>query len=63
MSLFGSMTFLPLYLQVVKSSTPTEVGSVVTADGRTHADFGLLATSTHQQIGRYRIFSPFLARW
>ena len=25
-SLFGSVTFLPLYLQVVKGSTPTEAG-------------------------------------
>ncbi len=26
MSLFGSVTFLPLYLQVVKEATPTEAG-------------------------------------
>ncbi|MGB3253438.1 MDR family MFS transporter [Buttiauxella gaviniae] len=56
MSLFGSMTFLPLYLQVVKSSTPTEAGiQLLPLMG------GLMLTSIISgriisKIGRYRIF-------
>lgn len=56
MSLFGSMTFLPLYLQVVKSSTPSEAGmQLLPLMG------GLMLTSIISgriisRIGRYRIF-------
>lgn len=56
MSLFGSMTFLPLYLQVVKSSTPSQAGmQLLPLMG------GLMLTSIISgriisRIGRYRIF-------
>lgn len=56
MSLFGSMTFLPLYLQVVKFSTPSEAGmQLLPLMG------GLMLTSIISgriisKIGRYRIF-------
>lgn len=56
MSLFGSVTFLPLYLQVVKAATPTEAGmQLLPLMG------GLLATSIVSgriisRTGRYRIF-------
>ena len=55
-SLFGSMTFLPLYLQVVKNSTPSEAGmQLLPMMG------GLMLTSIVSgrlisKIGRYRIF-------
>ncbi|WP_448310726.1 MDR family MFS transporter [Pantoea sp. PGP6] len=56
MSLFGSVTFLPLYLQVVKGSTPTEAGlQLLPLMG------GLLTTSIISgriisKTGRYRLF-------
>ncbi|SFI42576.1 drug resistance transporter, EmrB/QacA subfamily [Collimonas sp. OK307] len=56
MSLFGSVTFLPLYLQVVKNSTPSEAGmQLLPLMG------GLLTTSIIggqiiSKIGRYRYF-------
>ncbi len=56
MSLFGSMTFLPLYLQVVKFSTPSQAGmQMLPLMG------GLILTSIISgriisKIGRYRIF-------
>lgn len=56
MSLFGSVTFLPLYLQVVKGSTPTEAGlQLLPLMG------GLLVTSIVSgriisRTGRYRLF-------
>lgn len=56
MSLFGSVTFLPLYLQVVKGSTPTEAGlQLLPLMG------GLLITSIASgriisRTGRYRLF-------
>ncbi|HWX03836.1 MDR family MFS transporter [Collimonas sp.] len=56
MALFGSVTFLPLYLQVVKNSTPSEAGmQLLPLMG------GLLATSIIggqiiSKIGRYRYF-------
>ncbi len=56
MSLFGSVTFLPLYLQVVKGSTPTEAGlQLLPLMG------GLLVTSIVSgriisRTGRYRMF-------
>ncbi|MCS2162347.1 MFS transporter [Scandinavium sp. H11S7] len=56
MSLFGSVTFLPLYLQVVKSATPTEAGlQLIPLMG------GLLVTSIISgrlisRTGKYRLF-------
>jgi len=56
MSLFGSVTFLPLYLQVVKGATPTEAGlQLLPLMG------GLLTTSIISgriisKTGRYRLF-------
>ena len=56
MSLFGSVTFLPLYLQVVKSATPTEAGlQLIPLMG------GLLLTSiisgrAISRTGKYRIY-------
>lgn len=56
MSLFGSITFLPLYLQVVKNATPTEAGmQLLPLMG------GLLLTSIISgriisRTGRYRLF-------
>jgi EmrB/QacA subfamily drug resistance transporter len=55
-SLFGSVTFLPLYLQVVKGHTPTESGLLMTP-----MMAGLLATSIVSgyiisRTGRYRRF-------
>lgn len=56
MALFGSVTFLPLYLQVVKNSTPSEAGmQLLPLMG------GLLVTSIIggqiiSKIGRYRYF-------
>lgn len=56
MSLFGSVTFLPLYLQVVKEATPTQAGlQLIPLMG------GLLLTSIFSgrvisKTGRYRLF-------
>ncbi|QGY31639.1 MDR family MFS transporter [Pantoea cypripedii] len=56
MSLFGSVTFLPLYLQVVKASTPTQAGlQLLPLMG------GLLVTSivsgrVISRTGKYRLF-------
>jgi EmrB/QacA subfamily drug resistance transporter len=55
-SLFGAMTFLPLYLQVVKNSTPTEAGMQLLP-----MMCGLTATSIASgriisRIGKYRMF-------
>ncbi|MEM6049969.1 MDR family MFS transporter [Erwinia sp. P7711] len=56
MSLFGSVTFLPLYLQVVKAATPTQAGmQLLPLMG------GLLTTSVISgriisKTGRYRLF-------
>ncbi|VFS61080.1 Multidrug-efflux transporter 3 [Kluyvera cryocrescens] len=56
MSLFGSVTFLPLYLQVVKNATPTEAGlQLIPLMG------GLLLTSiisgrAISRSGKYRIY-------
>lgn len=56
MALFGSVTFLPLYLQVVKAATPTEAGlQLIPLMG------GLLLTSIVSgriisRTGKYRLF-------
>jgi len=56
MSMFGALTFLPLYLQVVKNSTPTEAGMQLLP-----MMFGITAGSIASgriisRAGRYRIF-------
>lgn len=56
MSLFGSVTFLPLYLQIVKEATPTQAGmQLLPLMG------GLLLTSIISgriisRTGKYRVF-------
>jgi EmrB/QacA subfamily drug resistance transporter len=55
-ALFGSVTFLPLYLQIVKGHSPTDSGLLMTP-----MMLGVLATSTASgflisRFGRYRIF-------
>lgn len=56
LALFGSLTFMPLYLQVVKGISPTEAGMTLTP-----MMGGVLVTSiasgrTISRIGRYRAF-------
>jgi EmrB/QacA subfamily drug resistance transporter len=56
LALFGSVTFMPLYLQVVKGVTPTEAGLTLTP-----MMAGVLVTSITggriiSRIGRYRLF-------
>ena len=56
LALFGSITFMPLYLQVVKGVTPTEAGMALTP-----MMAGVLVTSIASgrlitRIGRYRLF-------
>ena len=56
LALFGSITFMPLYLQVVKGATPTEAGMTLTP-----MMGGVLVTSIASgriisRIGRYRPF-------
>jgi EmrB/QacA subfamily drug resistance transporter len=56
LALFGSITFMPLYLQVVKGATPTEAGMSLTP-----MMGGVLVTSIASgriisRIGRYRPF-------
>ncbi|HTS73225.1 MAG TPA: MFS transporter, partial [Gaiellaceae bacterium] len=55
-ALFGSVTFIPLYLQIVKGHTATESGLLMTP-----MMLGVLATSTASgflisRYGRYRVF-------
>jgi predicted MFS family arabinose efflux permease len=55
-ALFGSVTFLPIYLQIVKGNTPTESGLLLTP-----MMAGVLVTSTVSgflisRYGRYRVF-------
>ena len=55
-ALFGSVTFLPLYLQIVKGHSPTGSGLLMTP-----MMLGVLATSTASgflisRYGRYRVF-------
>jgi len=56
LALFGSITFMPLYLQVVKGVSPTEAGMALTP-----MMAGVLVTSIASgrlitRIGRYRLF-------
>jgi len=55
-ALFGSVTFIPLYLQIVKGHSPTESGLLMTP-----MMLGVLVTSTASgfvisRTGRYRVF-------
>ena len=55
-ALFGSVTFIPLYLQIVRGHTPTGSGLLMTP-----MMLGVLATSTTSgflisRYGRYRVF-------
>jgi MFS family permease len=55
-ALFGSVTFVPLYLQVVKGHSPTESGLLMTP-----MMLGLLLTgiTSGQLISRYGRYRPF----
>ena len=55
-ALFGSVTFIPIYLQIVKGHTPTDSGLLMTP-----MMLGVLVTSTASgflisRYGRYRVF-------
>jgi EmrB/QacA subfamily drug resistance transporter len=55
-ALFGSVTYLPLFLQVVKGSTPTQSGlELIPMMGGTLAS-SVLAGQAISRYGRYRIF-------
>jgi EmrB/QacA subfamily drug resistance transporter len=55
-ALFGSVTYLPLFLQVVKGSTPTESGlEMIPMMGGTLVS-SVLAGQAISRYGRYRIF-------
>ncbi|GLQ48200.1 EmrB/QacA family drug resistance transporter [Dyella lipolytica] len=56
MSLFGSMTFLPLYLQVVKNSTPSEAGMQLLPMMGGIMLSSIVSGRIISKIGRYRIF-------
>jgi len=56
MSMFGSMTFLPLYLQVVKNSTPTQAGMQLLPMMVGVTVSSIVSGRIISKIGRYRIF-------
>jgi EmrB/QacA subfamily drug resistance transporter len=56
MSLFGAMTFLPLYLQVVKNSTPSEAGMQLLPMMCGLTASSIISGRTISRIGRYRMF-------
>ena len=55
-SLFGSMTFLPLYLQVVKHSTPSEAGMQLLPMMCGITVSSIISGRLISRMGRYRIF-------
>lgn len=55
-SLFGSMTFLPLYLQVVKDSTPSQAGMQLLPMMCGLTASSIISGRIISRIGRYRIF-------
>jgi EmrB/QacA subfamily drug resistance transporter len=55
-SLFGAMTFLPLYLQVVKSSTPSEAGMQLLPMMCGLTASSIISGRIISRIGRYRMF-------
>jgi predicted MFS family arabinose efflux permease len=56
MSMFGAMTFLPLYLQVVKDSTPSEAGMQLLPMMCGLTASSIISGRVISRIGRYRIF-------
>ncbi|WP_322042454.1 MDR family MFS transporter [Paraburkholderia sp. J67] len=55
-SLFGSVTFLPLYLQVVKGSTPSEAGMQMLPVMGGVLIMSIVAGRIISKIGKYRMF-------
>ncbi|MGY6257405.1 MDR family MFS transporter [Paraburkholderia caledonica] len=55
-SMFGSVTFLPLYLQVVKGSTPTEAGMQMLPMMGGLFVMSMVTGRLISKIGRYRMF-------
>ncbi|MGY6153396.1 MDR family MFS transporter [Paraburkholderia graminis] len=55
-SMFGAVTFLPLYLQVVKNSTPTEAGMQMLPMMGGLFVMSMVTGRTISKIGRYRMF-------
>ncbi|GLQ99487.1 MDR family MFS transporter [Dyella mobilis] len=55
-SLFGSMTFLPLYLQVVKNSTPSQAGMQLLPMMCGLTISSIVSGRIISRIGRYRVF-------
>ncbi|WP_233835214.1 MDR family MFS transporter [Paraburkholderia sp. ZP32-5] len=55
-SLFGSVTFLPLYLQVVKGSTPSEAGMQMLPMMGGLFIMSMVTGRIISKIGKYRIF-------
>ncbi|WP_133645175.1 MDR family MFS transporter [Paraburkholderia flava] len=55
-SLFGSVTFLPLYLQVVKGSTPTQAGMQLLPMMGGMLAMSVVAGRLISRIGKYRMF-------
>ncbi|MBD8871611.1 MDR family MFS transporter [Rhodanobacter sp. DHB23] len=56
MSMFGAMTFLPLYLQVVKDSTPSQAGMQLLPMMCGLTASSIVSGRAISRIGRYRIF-------
>lgn len=55
-SLFGAVTFLPLYLQVVKGSTPSQAGMQLLPLMACMLVMSALTGRTISRIGKYRMF-------
>ncbi|WP_421045622.1 MDR family MFS transporter [Paraburkholderia sp. A1RI-2L] len=55
-SLFGSVTFLPLYLQVVKGSTPSEAGMQMLPMMGGVLTMSVISGRIISKIGKYRVF-------
>ncbi|XRD86359.1 MFS transporter [Dyella acidisoli] len=56
MSMFGAMTFLPLYLQVVKDSTPSQAGMQLLPMMCGITVSSIASGRIISRIGRYRVF-------
>jgi len=56
MSMFGSITFLPLYLQVVKDSTPTQAGMQLLPLMGGVVVSSMISGRVISKIGKYRFF-------
>jgi Na+/melibiose symporter-like transporter len=55
-SLFGSVTFIPLYLQVVKGSTPSEAGMQMLPMMGCLLVMSVITGRVISKIGKYRLF-------